>query len=133
MNLHSWIPDDRIPKIAVLTGAGISAESGIRTFRGNDGLWEGHRIEDVATPEAWARDPETVWRFYQGRRSQLHEVEPNPAHYALAKLEKSLPKGHFTLITQNVDDLHGRSGSEVLIHMHGELRLLRCQQCGTVD
>ena len=91
-------------RVVVLTGAGVRAESGVRTFRDNDGLWEDHRVEDVATPEAWARDPEMVWRFYQARRNQLLEVEPNPAHLALAELESKAER--FTLVTQNVDDLH---------------------------
>lgn len=113
-------------RVVVLTGAGISAESGVRTFRDNDGLWENHRIEDVATPEAWRADPELVWQFYQARRKQLLEVEPNPAHFALAELEQSFE--HFTLITQNVDDLHERAGSSNVIHMHGRLNTLRCEQ-----
>tara|TARA_B100000925_G_scaffold170265_1_gene128203 strand:+ start:370 stop:1083 length:714 start_codon:yes stop_codon:yes gene_type:complete len=115
-------------KVVVLTGAGISAESGVRTFRDNDGLWENHRIEDVATPESWARNPSLVWKFYQTRRRQLLEVEPNPAHMAVAHLEgkcKSL-----VLVTQNVDDLHERGGSSAIIHMHGSLRSLRCQNTG---
>tara|TARA_B100000683_G_scaffold261405_1_gene287304 strand:+ start:263 stop:976 length:714 start_codon:yes stop_codon:yes gene_type:complete len=114
--------------VVVLTGAGISAESGVRTFRDNDGLWENHRIKDVATPESWAIDPYLVWNFYQIRRRQLLEVEPNPAHLAVARLEgkcKSL-----VLITQNVDDLHERAGSSAIIHMHGSLRSLRCQETG---
>ena len=115
-------------KVVVLTGAGISAESGVKTFRGNDGLWENHRIEDVATPQAWIADPKLVWRFYQARRNQLREVEPNPAHTALAVLQSKLDE--FTLITQNVDDLHERGGSKSVIHMHGELRTLRCESSG---
>jgi len=117
-------------RVVVLTGAGISAESGIRTFRANDGVWENHRIEDVATPFAWERDPRLVWRFYQGRRRQLLDVNPNPAHEALVSLESYLDE--FLLITQNVDDLHSRAGSEKLIHMHGELRKLRCEMCGEI-
>ncbi len=113
------------PRIVVLTGAGISAESGVRTFRDNGGLWEEHRVEDVATPDAWAFDPEMVWRFYQARRRQLLEVQPNGAHLALALLQKNMKQ--FTLITQNVDDLHERGGSSDVIHMHGELRTLRCE------
>ena len=111
--------------VVILTGAGISAESGINTFRDNDGLWENHRIEDVATPTAWLNDPELVWNFYQTRRRQLLEVKPNPAHIALTKLEEGVRK--FTLITQNVDDLHERGGSSNVIHMHGRLRTLRCE------
>ncbi|MEC7437046.1 MAG: NAD-dependent deacylase [Candidatus Thermoplasmatota archaeon] len=117
-------------RVVVLTGAGISAESGIRTFRANDGIWENHRIEDVATPFAWERDPRLVWRFYQGRRRQLLDVNPNSAHEALVSLESYLDE--FLLITQNVDDLHSRAGSEKLIHMHGELRKLRCEMCGEI-
>ena len=115
-------------KVVVLTGAGISAESGVKTFRDNDGLWENHRVEDVATPQAWVADPKLVWRFYQARRNQLREVEPNPAHNALAVLQSKLDE--FTLITQNVDDLHERGGSQSVIHMHGELRTLRCENSG---
>jgi NAD-dependent deacetylase len=113
------------PRIVVLTGAGISAESGVRTFRDNGGLWEEHRVEDVATPDAWAFNPEMVWRFYQARRRQLLDVQPNGAHFALALLQKNMKQ--FTLITQNVDDLHERGGSSDVIHMHGELRTLRCE------
>ena len=115
-------------KVVILTGAGISAESGIKTFRASDGLWENHAIEDVATPYAWERDPELVWNFYQGRRSQLQQVEPNPAHQALVTLEEYLGD-NLLLVTQNVDDLHSRAGSKNLIHMHGELRILRCEEC----
>lgn len=117
-------------RVVVLTGAGISAESGIRTFRANDGVWENHRIEDVATPFAWERDPKLVWEFYQGRRKQLLDVVPNSAHDALVLLENYLDE--FLLITQNVDDLHSRAGSKKLIHIHGELRKLRCETCGQV-
>lgn len=109
-------------KIVVLTGAGISAESGISTFRDAGGLWEQHRIEDVATPEAWRRDPELVLRFYNLRRKQLFEVQPNAGHSALVDLE-----AHFDvhIITQNVDDLHERAGSRQVLHLHGELRKVR--------
>lgn len=112
--------------VVILTGAGISAESGVRTFRDNDGLWENHRIEDVATPIAWRNDPELVWKFYQARRNQMQEVEPNPAHVAIAQLQKNHP--NVTLITQNVDNLHERGGSENVIHMHGKLETLRCER-----
>ena len=115
----------RSASVVVLTGAGISAESGVSTFRDNDGLWENHRIEDVATPMAWINDPDLVWNFYQTRRRQLLEVKPNPAHLALTKLEEGVKQ--FTLITQNVDDLHERGGSSNVIHMHGRLRTLRCE------
>lgn len=117
--------------IVVLTGAGMSAESGVPTFRGVDGLWEGHRIEDVASPEGFARDPELVHRFYNLRRAALNSVEPNAGHLALARLEREW-RGRFLLVTQNVDDLHERAGSEKLIHMHGELRKARCEGCGAV-
>ena len=116
-------------KIVVLTGAGISAESGVPTFRAADGLWEGHRIEDVATPEAYERNASLVHDFYNQRRSKLREVEPNFAHIALAKLEHEL-KGNVTLITQNVDDLHERGGSKRVIHMHGSLLRGKCTRCG---
>jgi NAD-dependent deacetylase len=117
--------------VVVLTGAGISADSGVATFRGPGGLWEGQRIEDVATPEAWARDPARVWRFYQLRRAALATVAPNPAHQALVELERRLltAGARFTLVTQNVDDLHARAGSTRLLPMHGELALLRCERC----
>jgi NAD-dependent deacetylase len=120
-------------RIVVLTGAGISADSGVATFRGAGGLWEGRRLEDVATPGAWARDPRLVWRFYQERRAALGKVEPNPAHRALVAFEaRCLAAGvAFLLVTQNVDDLHERAGSSPL-HMHGELLKLRCEACDVV-
>lgn len=108
--------------LAVLTGAGVSAESGLRTFRDGDGLWERHRIEDVATPDAWARDPGLVLRFYDERRAQAARAEPNPAHRALAAFER---EARVSLITQNVDDLHERAGSSRVLHLHGELRKAR--------
>ena len=113
--------------VVVLTGAGISAESGIRTFRASDGLWEEHHIEDVASPEGFARDPELVHHFYNERREQLlsDPVKPNLAHLALAEFEQDFP-GDFLLVTQNIDDLHERAASNKLIHMHGELLKLRC-------
>ena len=118
-------------KLVVLTGAGISAESGVPTFRGSDGLWEGHRVEDVASPEGFARDPQLVHTFYNGRRKTVLEVEPNPAHRALAKLARA--RGvELTLVTQNIDDLHERAGSEDVLHMHGELLKARCNECGAV-
>lgn len=113
-------------KLVVLTGAGISAESGIKTFRGSDGLWENHRIEEVATYEAWVNNPALVLEFYNQRRKQLFEVEPNPAHYALARLEAAFD---VRIITQNVDDLHERAGSTHVLHLHGELKKAR----STVD
>lgn len=124
-------PSEPRPLIVILTGAGISAESGLRTFRAADGLWEDHRVEDVATPEAFVRDPVLVQRFYNERRRQLRTVEPNPAHRALARLERKWP-GEVLLVTQNVDDLHERAGSRNLIHMHGELLKARCLACGRV-
>lgn len=125
------VPWADVRSVVVLTGAGISADSGLATFRGAGGLWEGHRVEEVATPDAWARDPARVWRFYQGRRAQLAGVEPNPAHLALAEFEGALRSAgrEFTLVSQNVDDLHQRAGSTVL-PMHGELAVLRCESCG---
>ena len=116
-------------RILVLTGAGISAESGLATFRGADGLWEGHRVEDVATPEAFRRDPALVHAFYDARRARLGNVEPNAAHKALARLDAKWP-GELLLVTQNVDDLHERAGSKRLIHMHGELKRGWCLGCG---
>lgn len=120
------------PGVVVLTGAGVSADSGLATFRGAGGLWEGHRVEEVATPEAWAHDPALVWRFYQLRRAALGEVQPNAAHHALVELERRVLAGGgaFHLVTQNVDDLHDRAGSRELLHMHGELLRLRCEACG---
>jgi NAD-dependent deacetylase len=116
-------------KIVVLTGAGISAESGLATFRGEDGLWEGHRPEDVATPEAFLADPELVQRFYDDRRAALATVEPNAAHHALARLEQEIGDD-FLLVTQNIDDLHERAGSRRVLHMHGRLKAARCTECG---
>ena len=127
-----------INNIVVLTGAGISAESGLATFRGPDGLWEGHRVEDVATPEAFRRDPALVHAFYDARRAKLGTVEPNAAHVALARLDAEWP-GELLLVTQNVDDLHERAGSKRLLHMHGELtkrlvpRLRRALRLGGAD
>ncbi|WP_240325518.1 NAD-dependent deacylase [Sphingomonas mesophila] len=112
----------------MLTGAGISAESGLATFRASDGLWEDHRIEDVATPEAFARDPGLVHDFYNARRARLGEVEPDAAHRALARLDVEWP-GELLVVTQNVDDLHERAGSRRLLHMHGELRGGWCTAC----
>lgn len=121
--------------VVILTGAGISAESGLQTFRTSDGLWCNHRIEDVATPEAFARNPTLVHEFYNMRRAQLKEVSPNAAHHALAKLAAHWP-GKCLLVTQNVDDLHGRALANVkpadgfhFLHMHGELTKARCERC----
>ncbi len=116
--------------VFVLTGAGISAESGLPTFRAEDGLWAGYRVEDVCTPDAWRRDPAGVWAFYSQRRAQGQKASPNPAHIALAELEAQIP-GRYFLCTQNVDDLHERAGSKNLVHMHGELSKSRCErECG---
>lgn len=117
-------------RIVVLTGAGISAESGVPTFRGPDGLWEGHRIDDVATPEGFERDPDLVQAFYDARRRALASVGPNAAHRALARLEGAIG-GDLLVVTQNVDDLHERAGSRNLVHMHGELRRALCLACGS--
>jgi len=114
--------------IVILTGAGISAESGLATFRAADGLWEGHRVEDVATPEAFARDPALVHQFYDARRARLQEVEPNAAHVALARLDSKWA-GNVLIVTQNVDDLHERAGAKRLLHMHGELTSGWCLAC----
>lgn len=121
------------PRVVVLTGAGISAESGIRTFRATDGLWEEHRVEDVATPEGFARDPELVQAFYNARRRQLQQagIKPNAAHLALARLEEELGD-HFLLVTQNIDNLHERAGNKNVIHMHCELLKVRCARSGQV-
>ncbi len=123
------MPGMSAPSIVILTGAGISAESGLSTFRDKDGLWEGHRVEDVACPAAFRRNPELVHRFYNLRRAALETVEPNAAHLAIARLQREHP-GKVTLVTQNVDDLHERAGSPDVIHMHGELLRARCENCG---
>ena len=115
-------------RIVVLTGAGVSAESGVPTFRDADGLWEGHRVEDVATPEAYDRQPSTVHRFYDARRAALAGVDPNPAHLALARLDAALGDD-LLLVTQNIDDLHERAGSTRVLHMHGELLSALCRGC----
>jgi NAD-dependent deacetylase len=117
-----------IGRVVILSGAGVSAESGLATFRGPDGLWEGHRVEDVCTPEAFRRDPALVQAFYDARREKLGGVQPNAAHEALARLDAEWP-GELLLVTQNVDDLHERAGSKRLIHMHGELASGWCTAC----
>jgi NAD-dependent deacetylase len=119
-------------RVAVLTGAGISAESGLATFRGAGGLWEGHRVEEVATPSAFQRDPALVWRFYNARRANLHTARPNPGHLALVRLEERLGE-RFTLVTQNVDGLHRAAGSRRVLEIHGSLRRVRCTGCGAVE
>lgn len=127
MAIISISPSDRV---FVLTGAGISAESGLPTFRASDGLWAGHRVEDVCTPEALEENPALVWQFYSERRAQGEKAQPNPAHIALAELEFRLGD-RFFLCTQNVDDLHERAGSKRMVHMHGELAKSRCEdECG---
>jgi NAD-dependent deacetylase len=121
----------RAERVAVLTGAGVSAESGVPTFRASDGLWEGHRIEDVASPDGYRRDPALVWSFYNGRRKTAAGVKPNPGHDAIVKLE-SLRPTDFCLITQNVDGLHQRAGSKNVLELHGSLRRTRCPGCGEI-
>ena len=135
VHVESWLelmqhciqirPADRV---FILTGAGISAESGIPTFRGEGGLWRNHRFEEVASPYAWQRDPALVWEFYSMRRRTASAAEPNPAHFALAQLGSALGDRLF-LCTQNVDNLHERAGSERVVHMHGELFKSRCDAC----
>lgn len=117
--------------IVVLTGAGISAESGLATFRDANGLWAKFRPQDLATPEAFARDPDTVLAWYDARRAQLAKVAPNAAHVALARLDREWP-GEFLLVTQNVDDLHARAGSARMVQMHGALKRARCTECKAV-
>jgi len=119
--------------VCVLTGAGVSRESGVPTFRGEDGLWRKYRAEDLSTPEAFARDPLLVWEWYAWRRELISQAQPNAAHLALAALEArvaSRPDGHFTLVTQNVDGLHERAGSRNVLRLHGSLWHLRCLRCG---
>jgi NAD-dependent deacetylase len=118
----------RHQKVVVLTGAGISAESGLTTFRDSGGLWEGHDPMQVATPEAYAHDPHLVQRFYDARRAALSRVEPNPAHHALVRLEEALGDD-LLVVTQNVDDLHERAGSRRVHHLHGRLRSAWCTAC----
>lgn len=119
---------ERGGSILILTGAGISADSGVATFRGPDGLWEGHRVEEVATPEAFQRNPALVHAFYDARRAKLAQVQPNAAHEALARLDR-LWAGELLVVTQNVDDLHERAGLRRLLHMHGELKKAWCLAC----
>jgi NAD-dependent deacetylase len=114
--------------VFILTGAGVSAESGIPTFRGINGLWRHYRIEEVASPDAWVRDPQLVWEFYSMRRKVASAAQPNPAHVALAKFEKLCAERSF-LCTQNVDNLHEQAGSKKVVHMHGELFKSRCDSC----
>jgi NAD-dependent deacetylase len=120
-------------RVAVLTGAGVSAESGVPTFRGAGGLWEGHRVEEVATPEAFERDPELVWRFYNLRRASLRAVAPNPGHHALAALEGRWGSERFALATQNIDGLHRAAGSRNVLELHGNLNRVRCTGCERIS
>lgn len=124
-------PDRPIEQIVILTGAGVSAESGVATFRDAGGLWEGHDPMEIATPEAFARNPDLVYRFYNARRNQLHTVAPNAAHLAVARLQREFA-GDVFLVTQNVDDLHERGGSPQVCHMHGRLCSIICRHCGEV-
>ena len=121
-----WLKDAK--SVAALTGAGVSAESGVPTFRGNGGLWKQFRAEDLATPEAFARDPKLVWEWYDWRRQRIAAVAPNAGYFALAELERRIPE--FTLITQNVDDLHERAGSRRILKLHGDIFRVRCMECG---
>ena len=119
-------------RVAILSRAGASAESGVPTFRASDGLWEDHRIEDVATPMGFQRDPLLVWRFYNMRREAVSKVHPNAGHLALAELERRMP-GRFTLITQNIDGLHQRAGSRNVLELLGSLSRTRCTGCGVIE
>ena len=116
--------------VVVLTGAGVSAESGIPTFRGKDGLWRNFRAEELATPTAFRRNPELIWEWYEWRRSIIKEASPNPAHYAISELEKLVP--NFLLITQNVDNLHREAGSQNIVELHGNIFRNRCSECGKI-
>ncbi len=124
--IQGWLAEAE--RVTVLTGAGISAESGVPTFRGAGGLWRQHRPEDLATPEAFARGPRLVWEWYDWRRARVAKAEPNPGHMALAQLERRVPD--FTLITQNVDGLHQRAGSRHVLKLHGDIWTLHCLGCG---
>lgn len=117
-------------KVAVLTGAGISAESGVPTFRGEDGLWNKFRPEELANFNAFQKNPKLVWEWYNYRRKLIHEVKPNPGHYALAEMEQMFP--HFTLITQNVDNLHRVAGSQIILELHGNIMRNRCVDCNKI-
>jgi NAD-dependent deacetylase len=124
-----WLANSK--RVTVLTGAGVSAESGVPTFRGEDGLWQGLRATDLATPQAFAQDSKLVWNFYNWRRELLAPLRPNPAHQALVGLEEKIP--HFSLITQNIDDLHLRAGSKNIIELHGNIWMVRCTGCQVVN
>jgi NAD-dependent deacetylase len=123
---RQWLAD--ASAVAILTGAGISAESGVPTFRGDGGLWREYKAEDLATPEAFARDPKLVWEWYDWRRGIIAKAVPNPAHHALVKLEIRIPR--FTLITQNVDGLHDLAGNGKILKLHGDIWRMRCTECG---
>lgn len=123
--VREWLNQAR--SVAVLTGAGVSAESGVPTFRGDNGLWKQYRPEELATPGAFARDPKLVWEWYDWRRSRIAQTKPNPGHYALAEIERRIPR--FTLITQNVDGLHELAGSRNVLRLHGSIWILRCTSC----
>ncbi len=120
-------------RVLVVTGAGISAESGIPTFRGAGGLWHGYRPEDLATPEAFARDPARVWQWYRWRAQEYGQCEPNPGHYTIAAMERALGPGRFLLATQNVDGLHRRAGNKQLVELHGSISQMRCSRCDTLE
>jgi NAD-dependent deacetylase len=120
-------------RVAVLTGAGVSAESGVATFRGSGGLWEGHAIEEVATPSAFERNPELVWKFYNLRRANLAAVQPNPGHHALARMERHWGSDRFTIATQNIDGLHRAAGSQHVLELHGDLARVRCTGCSRIE
>ena len=122
---REWLRNAR--RVAVLTGAGVSAESGVPTFRGKDGLWKHYRPEDLATPDAFSRDPRLVWQWYNWRRGLVARAQPNRGHYALADLERTARE--FTLITQNVDDLHEQAGSKNVVKLHGDIWQVRCLSC----
>jgi NAD-dependent deacetylase len=124
-----WLAESK--RLTVLTGAGVSAESGVPTFRGKEGLWQGFRATDLATPQAFSRDPKLVWNFYNWRRQLLAPLQPNPAHEALVRLEEKIPQ--FWLVTQNIDDLHRRAGSRNLIELHGNIWMVRCSRCQKVN
>jgi len=126
--LVTWLRETR--RVLAFCGAGVSAESGVPTFRGAGGLWEGHRIEEVATPEAFEHDPQTVWRFYAQRQAGIQTVDPNPAHSVLSAMDEHYPE--FLLVTQNVDNLHERAGSSRMLKIHGSLMEVRCTECERV-
>jgi len=132
-DLRERLTGRRVSRIAVLTGAGISAESGIPTFRGPGGLWKNHRPEDLATPEAFRKDPELVWSWYAWRQGIVHGAKPNAAHEALATFEGNLTSGTYYLVTQNVDGLHARAGSESLLELHGNIFRTRCTRDGRLE